>query len=114
VSSRPRAQAAGITCLGEKSLVLRGLDASQLIVAAQAADGPALFRRCAAKGVERRAEPAMGLKASGTARVRLNGVKVAAERRLAAPDFDFQAFLDLSGLAWCALAWAPRRRRWIT
>ncbi|WP_374439339.1 acyl-CoA dehydrogenase family protein [Pseudomonas panipatensis] len=103
--TRARKRAGHYLLSGEKSLVLRGLDASQLIVAAQAADGAALFLvDASAKGVERLPEPAMGLKASGTARVRLNGVKVAAERRLAAPDFDFQAFLDLSGLAWCALA----------
>lgn len=90
---------------GEKCLVVRGLDASQLLVAAQTADGPALFLvDAAARGVERRPEPAMGLKAAGTARIRLKSVKVAAERRLAAEKFDYQAFLDLSGLAWCALA----------
>ncbi|WAB93498.1 acyl-CoA dehydrogenase family protein [Pseudomonas citronellolis] len=90
---------------GEKCLVVRGLDASQLLVAAQTADGPALFLvDAAARGVERRPEPAMGLKAAGTARIRLKGVKVGAERRLAAEKFDYRAFLDLSGLAWCALA----------
>ena len=90
---------------GEKCLVIRGLDAGQLLVAAQASDGPALFLVDArAKGVERRAEPAMGLKAAGTARIRLKGVKVEASHRLAADRFDYQAFLDLSGLAWCALA----------
>lgn len=90
---------------GEKCLVIRGLEAPQLLVAAQASDGPALFLvDAAAKGVERRAEPAMGLKAAGTARIRLKGVKVGAERRLAAETFDYRTFLDLSGLAWCALA----------
>ncbi|NQD91950.1 acyl-CoA dehydrogenase, partial [Pseudomonas sp. CrR25] len=62
---------------GEKCLVLRGLEASQLIVAAQAADGPALFVvEAASKGLRRRPEPAMGLKACGTARLLLKGVKV--------------------------------------
>lgn len=90
---------------GEKCLVLRGLDAGQLIVAAQAEDGPGLFIvEAAAKGVQRRLEPAMGLKASGTARLLLKGVKVPREARLAAAHFDYQAFLDYAALAWCALA----------
>nr|WP_239482130.1 acyl-CoA dehydrogenase family protein [Pseudomonas insulae] len=90
---------------GEKCLVLRGLEASRLIVAAQADDGPALFLVDAtAKGLSRVAEPAMGLKAGGTARLRLKAVKVAAEQRLAGAAFDYQSFLDHAALAWCALA----------
>ncbi|WCD79936.1 acyl-CoA dehydrogenase family protein [Pseudomonas sp. TUM22785] len=90
---------------GEKSLVLEGLNASQLIVAAEAEDGPALFLvEGGAKGLERQAEPGMGLKACSTARVQLKGVKVPLENRLAAADFDYQRFLDLATLGWCALA----------
>ncbi|HBX57089.1 acyl-CoA dehydrogenase family protein [Pseudomonas sp. UBA2684] len=90
---------------GEKCLVLRGLDASQLIVAAQAEDGPGLFVvEAGAKGLQRRPEPAMGLKATSTARVQLNGVKVPLEARLAAQHFSYQGFLDHAALAWCALA----------
>ncbi|HEX5842376.1 MAG TPA: acyl-CoA dehydrogenase family protein [Pseudomonas sp.] len=90
---------------GEKCLVLRGLDAGQLIIAAQAADGPGLFVVAAgAKGLQRRPEPAMGLKAASTARVLLNNVKVPLEARLAGEQFNYQSFLDHAGLAWCALA----------
>ncbi|UVE18323.1 acyl-CoA dehydrogenase family protein [Pseudomonas sp. LS44] len=90
---------------GEKCLVLRGLEASQLIIAAHSEQGPALFLLPAdAKGVTRTAEPAMGLKAGGTARITLKNVKVAAAQRLAASDFDYQSFLDHAALAWCALA----------
>ena len=90
---------------GEKALVLGGLEACRLIVSAQAGDGPGLFIVDAtSKGISRRAEPGMGLRACGLARVRLKGVKVPTERRLAAADFDFQAFLDHSALALCALA----------
>ena len=90
---------------GEKCLVLGGVQATQLIVAAQCGDGPALFVVDAASpGVERRAEPAMGLRACATARIHLRNVKVAADCRLAGEAFDYRAFLDLSALAWCALA----------
>lgn len=90
---------------GEKCLVLRGLEASRMIVAAEADDGPALFLvEAGAKGVSRRVEPAMGLRAGGTARVRFKGVKVPAEQRLASKDFNYASFLDHAALAWCALA----------
>lgn len=90
---------------GEKALVIAGLDASQLIVSAQASDGPALFIvDAASKGVSRRAEPGMGLKACGLARIQLKGVKVPSDCRLAGEGFDFQAFLYLGALAFCALA----------
>ncbi|MCY1284690.1 Acyl-CoA dehydrogenase [compost metagenome] len=90
---------------GEKCLVLRGLEASRLIVAAQADDGPALFLvEAASKGIVRSAEPAMGLRAGGTARVRFKGFKVPAEQRLTGKDFAYPAFLDHAALAWCALA----------
>ncbi len=90
---------------GEKTLVIAGLDASRLVVSAQASDGPALFIvEAASKGVSRTAEPAMGLKACGLARVQLKGVKVSSDCRLAGDAFDFTAFLDHSALAFCALA----------
>jgi alkylation response protein AidB-like acyl-CoA dehydrogenase len=90
---------------GEKCLVLRGLDASQLIIAAQTADGPGLFIVDAgAKGLQRLPQPAMGLKAASTARLLLKNVKVPLEARLAGDSFSYQDFLDYASLAWCALA----------
>jgi alkylation response protein AidB-like acyl-CoA dehydrogenase len=90
---------------GEKCLVLRGLDAGQLIIAAQAADGPGLFIVAAgAKGLLRSPTPAMGLKATSTARIVLKNVKVPLDARLAGASFNYQSFLDYAGLAWCALA----------
>ncbi|MDL2424610.1 acyl-CoA dehydrogenase family protein, partial [Pseudomonas sp. BAgro211] len=104
-ATKARKRGSSYTLTGEKCLVVRGVDAQKLIVAADAGDGPALFLvDTRAKGVEVRAEPAMGLKATGTARVRFKGVKVPAEQRLAAERFDYQSFLDYTALAWCALA----------
>ncbi|WEJ71749.1 MULTISPECIES: acyl-CoA dehydrogenase family protein [unclassified Pseudomonas] len=105
LSTKARKRGSNYMLSGEKCLVVRGVDAQKLIVAADAGDGPALFLvDTRAKGVEVRTEPAMGLKATGTARVRFKGVKVPAEQRLAAERFDYQAFLDYTALAWCALA----------
>ncbi|HCW0875220.1 TPA: acyl-CoA/acyl-ACP dehydrogenase, partial [Pseudomonas aeruginosa] len=105
LATRARRKGSHYLLSGEKCLVLRGLEASRLIVAAKTDEGPALFLvEASAKGVERRAEPAMGLKAGGTARLRLKSVKVPADNRLAAEHFDYRAFLDHAALAWCALA----------
>ncbi|WP_416310784.1 acyl-CoA dehydrogenase family protein [Pseudomonas sp. W03] len=105
LSTKARKRGSNYMLSGEKCLVVHGVDAQKLIVAADAGDGPALFLvDTRAKGVEVRTEPAMGLKATGTARVRFKGVKVPAEQRLAAERFDYQAFLDYTALAWCALA----------
>lgn len=90
---------------GEKCLVLQGGDAEYLIVSAQCSDGPALFRVPAdTDGLSRQPEPAMGLKACATTRIRLRQVKVERDARLAGRGFDHQVFLDLSALGWCALA----------
>lgn len=90
---------------GEKCLVLEGLNASAILVAAQTADGPALFRvDVGAKGLNLRPEPAMGLKACATARLSLKGVRVPVEDRLAGSAFDLERFLAYTTLAWCALA----------
>ncbi|MCY1270921.1 Caffeyl-CoA reductase-Etf complex subunit CarC [compost metagenome] len=105
LATRARRKGRHYLLSGEKCLVLDALEASRLIVAAETGNGPALFMVDAgSKGLQLRHEPAMGLKACGTARVRLKGVKVPLENRLAAADFDYQAFLDLGHLAWCALA----------
>ncbi|MGV8209378.1 acyl-CoA dehydrogenase family protein, partial [Pseudomonas aeruginosa] len=67
LATRARRKGSHYLLSGEKCLVLRGLEASRLIVAAKTDEGPALFLvEASAKGVERRAEPAMGLKAAGT------------------------------------------------
>ena len=90
---------------GEKCLVLQGGHAEYLIVSAQCSDGPALFRvPTDADGLSRRPEPAMGLKACATTRIRLHRVTVERDARLAGRGFDHRAFLDLSALGWCALA----------
>ncbi|WP_095648654.1 acyl-CoA dehydrogenase family protein [Pseudomonas indica] len=105
LATKARRKGGSYLLSGEKCLMLRGLEASHLIVAAEAEQGPALFIVDASdKGIERRADPAMGLKAGGLARIRLKGVKVPAENRLVAERFDYRCFVDHSALAWCALA----------
>lgn len=104
-STKARKSGSHYLLSGEKSLVIEGLNTQWLIVSAQTSQGAALFRVPAdAPGVTRKAEPAMGLKACGTAKISLNKVKVSRDDKLSGEHFNFRSFLDLSALAWCALA----------
>lgn len=89
---------------GEKSLVLVAADAELFIVAAQTESGVGLFIvEGGTAGLSLTAAPAMGLKAATTHTLTLKQVRIPATNRLPA-SFDYQAFLDLGALAWCALA----------
>jgi alkylation response protein AidB-like acyl-CoA dehydrogenase len=83
---------------GEKALVPLGASAELLLVAAATDDGPAAF--IVEQGFSTEPEPAMGVRAAATARVRLDGVKGAL---LCAGD-DYAELIDRARLAWCALA----------
>lgn len=87
---------------GEKSLVLMGQVAQLFIVSAELDGEPTLFVvEGGTTGLSVAAEPAMGLKAAQTARLTLDGVRIAAANKL---DADYREFLDLGHLAFCALA----------
>ncbi|MEC7119517.1 MAG: acyl-CoA dehydrogenase family protein [Pseudomonadota bacterium] len=87
---------------GEKSLVLMGTVAELFIVSAELDGEPTLFIvEGGTAGLTVAAEPAMGLKAAQTARLKLESVHVPAANRL---DANYREFLDLGHLAFCALA----------
>ncbi len=89
---------------GEKALVLVAADAELFIVAASVEGTPALFIvESGTAGLSLTAMPGMGLKATATHSLMLDNVRIPASNRLPA-SFDYQAFLDLGSLAWCALA----------
>jgi len=97
----------GYLLSGEKSLVPLAASAELLLVAAQTVHGPALFIvEGGSPGLTITAEPAMGLRAAGTARLRLDGVKLPSSALLGGGDADFryEDFIARSRLAWCALA----------
>ena len=89
---------------GLKSLVPRAAAAELFVIAAAADDGPALFVVEASEaGLAVSAEPAIGLRAASTARLRLDGVKVPAGARLG----DSGAYAEcvrLGRIAWSAMA----------
>lgn len=97
----------GYVLSGEKSLVPVAATAELFLVAAQTVHGPALFIvEAGTKGVVIEAEPAMGIRAAGTARLRFEGVKLPASALLGNGDGDFryEDFIARSRLAWSALA----------
>jgi alkylation response protein AidB-like acyl-CoA dehydrogenase len=87
---------------GEKALVLLARAAELLLVAAQLDGKPAVFIvEGGSEGLSFQEDPAMGLKAAETLKLRLENVRA---EKLGDDDFDYQAFLDLGALAWIGLA----------
>ncbi len=99
--------AGGFVLEGEKSLVPRA-SAGELFVVAADLDGrgPALFIvESGAAGLSVEAEPAMGLRAAGTGRLRLSQVAVPSSALLGGADPAVYAdCVRLARLGWCALA----------
>lgn len=92
---------------GRKTLVARAKDASFFVVAARAADGPALFIVDAnADGVALIDEPAMGLRSAEVSDLELTAVKVS-DDALVGGDVSISRYndvLDRSRTAWCAVS----------
>lgn len=92
---------------GEKTLVLAGASAELILVAATVDGAPAMFIvEGGNPGLSFQEDPGMGLKAAETVKMRLEQVRVPASARLGGDDtdFDYQTFLDLGYIGWCALA----------
>ncbi len=106
LATTARREGDGFVLDGVKSAVVRGVDAELFIVAAQLDGTPALFLvESGTDGLEVEADPSMGVRAAGLARLHLSGVRVGAEALLG--DTEGTAYREcvrLSRLAWCALA----------
>ncbi|RYB90456.1 acyl-CoA dehydrogenase [Nocardioides oleivorans] len=96
----------GFVLDGVKSAVVRGADAELFVVGAMLDGTPALFLvESGTAGLEVEADPSMGVRAAGLARLHLSGVRLGADALLG--DTDGTAYAEcvrLSRLAWCALA----------
>ncbi len=96
----------GFVLDGVKSAVVRGAEAELFVVGAMLDGRPTLFLvESGAEGLEVEADPSMGVRAAGLARLHLSGVRVGADALLG--DTDGTAYAEcvrLSRLAWCALA----------
>jgi hypothetical protein len=92
---------------GQKALVARAADAELFVIAAELEGrGPALFVvEAKDSGIVVEPEPAMGLRAAGTGRLHLNGVKLGAGALLGDADpTTYAECVRLARLGWCALA----------
>lgn len=95
----------GYTLNGLKNAVVQGGNAELLLVAAALDGKPRLFIvEAGTPGLAVKADPAMGLRATGTSRLLLENVEVPADALLGEDDFDYQAFLDCGSLLRCGLA----------
>ncbi len=95
----------GYTINGLKNAVVQGENAELLLVAAELDGKPRLFiLEAGTPGLRVKADPAMGLRAAGTAQLLLDNAEVPADALLGADDFDYQGFLDCGSLLRCGLA----------
>ena len=87
---------------GEKTLVLLAQKAELILVSAALDGKPAVFIvEGGSDGLGFMEDPAMGLKAGETMKIRLQNVRAT---KLGDDDFDYHTFLDLGALAWVGLA----------
>ncbi len=101
-----RRDGTGFVLDGVKSMVPRGAEAELFVVGALLDGQPALFLvESKIPGVVIEAEPSMGVRAAGLARVILEDVRVTDLALLGEPDgSSYAECVRLSRLAWCALA----------
>ncbi len=107
LSTTARSADGGFVLDGAKSLVPRAADAELFVVAAALDDaGPALFIvEPGTDGVSLEPEPAMGIRASATSRLILDGVRLSADALLGEADpAVYRECVALGRLGWCALA----------
>jgi alkylation response protein AidB-like acyl-CoA dehydrogenase len=95
----------GFVLEGEKSLVPRASAAELFVIAAALEGSPALFIvEAKADGLLVEAEPAMGIRAAATGRLRLDGVRLPGGALLGGADpATYAECVRLGRLGWCAL-----------
>ena len=86
---------------GEKSLVILGELANLFIVSAEYQGQPNLFIVEANESVQIKKSPAMGLKPIETTKIRFENTPA---QKITDQDFNYQQFIDLGDLMWCAIA----------
>lgn len=90
---------------GTKSFVPLAKQAELFLVAAQTEQGPKVFIiEGGTDGLTVGEDPAMGVLAADTRPLTLHQVRVPASQVLGDDNFNYQAFVDLGTLAWCAFA----------
>ena len=106
-ATRARREGADWLLDGEKALVPRAAEGELFVVGAQTPTGsPGLFIiEGGSGGLSAQAQPAMGLRAAATARLRLEEVRVPASALLAEGDpAAYRECVQRARIAWCALS----------
>ncbi|MEQ5834324.1 acyl-CoA dehydrogenase family protein [Marinobacter sp. NFXS9] len=106
LSTRATRHGDDFTLNGLKSGVVRAGDSDLYLVAAELdGEGPRVFLiERGTGGLAFEAEPAMGLRAAGTGRIRLDNVRLPASALLGDEDFNYSTFIDRGVLLRCGLA----------
>jgi alkylation response protein AidB-like acyl-CoA dehydrogenase len=100
-----KSSGAGYVLNGQKAILPLAGEAEIYLVAAQLNDQPRVFIvEAGTPGLSWAHEPAMGLKAAQTGTLILENVSLPPSALLGGADFDYQSFLDLGQLHWCAMA----------
>lgn len=86
---------------GEKNLVVLGETADLLLVSAELNGVPDIFIVKRDESITFKRNPAMGLKGTETVSLYFNNTPA---ERITDEDFDYQGFLNLGNLMWCAMA----------
>jgi alkylation response protein AidB-like acyl-CoA dehydrogenase len=90
---------------GAKAIVPLANRSEILLVAAQTAEGPAVFVvEGGAKGMSFSDGRGMGLRATGLCDIQFEDVLLPANAKLGDADFNYRSFIDHGHLGWCALA----------
>lgn len=90
---------------GAKSAVPLAHRSELLLVAAQTADGPAVFIvEGGTPGISFTDGRGMGLRAAGLCDIQFDNVALPADARLGEGDFNYKQFIDYGSMAWSALA----------
>lgn len=95
----------GYLISGQKTLVPYAGDADLYLVAAMFKGKPAVFIVPGKSvGLSFNKTPAMGLRAATTGQLSMKNVELASDAKLGSDGFNYQEFIDLGQLHWCALA----------
>jgi len=90
---------------GTKSMVPVAAEAEIFLIAAATDSGPAVFIvEGGTEGLSIGEDPGMGIRAAAMRPIKLDNVSIPLENKLGTDDFNYQSFIDLGTLAWCALA----------
>lgn len=105
LSTKAKKTKTGFKLSGAKTLLPFAGDADTYLIAAKYKKAPRIFIVSGdASGLSWENAPAMGLRACGTGTLTLKDVEVTSDALLGDDSFDYQKFIDLGQLHWCALA----------